>query len=175
MELLGTFDAAHAKVLQDAQRCLEAIQRHASRPFNTAAQGVQILRDLRRESYEELNQIQHEHLIIHGAEWLVRHKRCNASAQWHWNPRQTGDATEPDLRGVVDGKVVVSAEVTASQNPVGVIDTRMHKTLAKLAHSAGERFYFVSTPSMLRRAQTKVRKNGWPIEVVLLDASAIAA
>jgi hypothetical protein len=137
MERLDTFQDAHAKVLVNAQRCMEKIRQLSARTFDTAEGGVRILQALRRETYEDLNQIQHEHTIVRAAQWLIAQEKCSQRTQWFWNPRQTGDATEPDLRGLEDGDVVVSAEITTSQNPVGVIDSRMRNTLAKLAEAEG--------------------------------------
>ena len=87
---------------------------------------------------------------------------------WYWNPRQTGDHTEPDLRGIYSGAILVSAEITTSEKPVGTIDSRMKKILTKLAAMQGEKFYFVRTSEMRQRAATKITKGGWEIEVIQL-------
>jgi hypothetical protein len=63
------------------------------------------------------------------------------------------------------GEIVLSAEVTTSERPVGIIDTRIRDTLAKLSTMPGRRFYFVRTDTMGQRAMTKVEKGGFPIEV----------
>ena len=63
---------------------------------------------------------------------------------------------------------MISAEITTSEKPVGTIDSRMQKTLAKLAEMQGAKFYFVRTPQMQQRANTKITKVGWNIEVVQL-------
>jgi hypothetical protein len=60
---------------------------------------------------------------------------------------------------------LLSAEVTASERPVGTIDTRIRDTLAKLGNMPGRRFYFVRTASMEQRATTKIEKGGFAIEV----------
>lgn len=174
MERLGSFDAANAKVLGDAQRCIDRIRLLCAQSVTTADRGVKVLRMLREETYEDLNQIQHEHLIVRAAQWLIEQKLCPANAEWSWNPRQTGDDSEPDLRGTENGSMLISAEITTSREPVGVIDTRMRKTLAKLAQTKGAKFYFVRTESMRRRAETKVKKAKWPIQVVLLGDPDIA-
>lgn len=174
MERLGTLEAANAKVLADAQRCIDRIRRLCVASVTTADDGVRVLRLLREEAYEDLNQIQHEHLIVHAAQWLIQQKHCPTSVEWSWNPRQTGDDSEPDLRGTHDGSVVISAEITTSRDPVGVLDTRMRRTLAKLALTEGQKFYFVRTESMRRRAATKVAKAQWSIQVVLLGGPSIA-
>lgn len=171
MKRLGTFAEAHQKVLDDTKRSLETIRRLSSLPCETTEAGIDILSSLRQESYEDLNQIQHEHLIIKAAEWLSSEERFSAGIEWSWNPRQTGDSSEPDLRGTLDCKIVLSAEVTTSARPVGTIDTRMQKTLAKLAQMPGGKFYFVRSEEMRQRAATKVAKGGWPIAIVRLTAT----
>jgi hypothetical protein len=168
MQRLGTIDEAKAKVLQDSRRCMERIRSIAEIPFDTSEDAVRVLQRVRSETYEDLNQIQHEHLIVCAAEWLLIHGICKPETQWSWNPRQTGDHSEPDLAGVVRGAKVVSAEITTSERPVGVIDTRMRNTLEKLTAQPGELFYFVRSKPMESRAWTKVRKAGWNIRVVQL-------
>jgi hypothetical protein len=105
--------------------------------------------------------------------WFQHFEGLNQSARmvWSWNPRQTGDSTEPDLRGHLDGTVVLSAEVTTSKEPLGTIDKRMGSTLQKLAQMDGALYYFVRTDTMLSRARTKVLKGQWPIEVIKVDAA----
>jgi len=168
MDHLGTFVSASDKVLADIKRCIARVQALSAQPFETAQAGVGILQALRSETYEDLNQIQHEHLILLAAHWLLAEDVCSPSTEWHWNPRQTGDEQEPDLRGVQGANTVVSAEVTTSERPVGVIDSRMRKTLAKLARTDGVKFYFVRTEAMRKRANTKIARAGWPITVVML-------
>ncbi|MCP2085941.1 UNVERIFIED_ORG: hypothetical protein J2Y81_001958 [Paraburkholderia sediminicola] len=170
MKRLGTFAEAHQKVLTDAKRSLAIVQQLSSLPCETTEASINILSRLRQESYEDLNQIQHEHLIIKAAEWLSADGRFSTGIEWSWNPRQTGDNSEPDLRGTLDGKIVLSAEVTTSARPVGTIDARMQKTLAKLAQMQGEKFYFVRSEEMRQRAATKVEKGRWSIMIVRLAA-----
>lgn len=170
MNQLGTFDEAKRKVLSDIKLCLTAIQKLSSRSYSTAEDGVSILDGLRKETYEDLNQIQHEHLIVCAAEWLVSERLCPDKTVWFWNPRQTGDSQEPDLRGVSGERIVVSAEITTSESPQGVIDTRMRKTLEKLSGMPGSKFYFVRTASMHRRACTKIAKANWSIRAIHLSA-----
>ena len=61
------------------------------------------------------------------------------------------------------------ADLTTSNSPVGVIDKGMAGTLRKLSLMEGKKFYFVRSSKMRIRAMTKVRRGGWPIEVVCLD------
>ena len=168
MQLLGTLPEAHAKIWADTQQLITLIAGLASRDVGSLDVGISLLRSIREESYEELNQIQHEHLILVAAEWLVAEKRCPPDTLWYWNPRQTGDSSEPDLRGCVDATVLVSAEVTTSKAPIGTIDKRMAGTLSKLAKMEGQLYYFVRSTAMHKRAQTKITKAQWRIEAIEL-------
>ncbi len=169
MDRLGTFEDAKDKVLAEIKRCLATVRSLATQPFNSPNEGVGILDRLRKETYEDLNQIQHEHLIVRAAEWLISASICPRTTQWYWNPRQTGDHQEPDLRGIHNKEIVVSAEITTSDSPKGVIDTRMRHTLEKLAHMEGGKYYFVRTDSMRTRANTKILKRRLAIQVVKID------
>ena len=129
-------------------------------------QGIETLTQLRQQVYEDLNQIQHEEMVLRAARFLQESRLARETIEWFWNPRQTGAITEPDLRGELDSQIVVSAEVTTSERPVGSIDRRMAHTLHKLNDMPGRRIYFVRTDSMARRARTKVKKSAYEIEVV---------
>ena len=168
MDRLGTFADARKKVLADVQRFLSTVQSLSAARVDVVEAGIGVLKQLREETYEDLNQIQHEFMIVCAAEWLVTKGRSPSETVWSWNPRQTGDANEPDLRGVHGGIVVASAEITTSVQPMGVIDSRMRNTLRKLSSMDGQKFYFTASKSMCQRAQTKVGKAGWQIEVIHL-------
>ena len=127
--------------------------------------GILQLREIRSSIYEDLNQIQHEYLILRALGWL-RDNGFGSVVEWEWNPRQTGTANEPDLRGSLNGTILVSAEASASENPIGMVDKRMRETLGKLSQMGGERFYFVRTDVMANRARTKISKAQWAITVV---------
>jgi len=172
MDSLGTLADATEKVLRDVRQCLDVIQRLSRKPFDTPGEGVAVLRTLRNETYEDLNQIQHEYMILVAARWLVTSDACPPTTTWSWNPRQTGTSAEPDLQGCHEGVVILSAEITTSARPIGVIDTRMGRTLEKLSELPGTLYYFVCSEAMRQRATTKTRKAGWPIRVVLLDGEA---
>lgn len=166
-------DTAEEKVLGDVRRCLAKMRGLLPASADTVEAGVAALSKLRTEGYEELNQIQHEYAALCAVRWLVTQARAPEGTRWEWNSRQTGDATEPDIRGVVEGRVVISGEVTTSARPIGVIDRRMQSTLEKLAGMEGARFYFVLSERMRKRAETKVRKAGHNLVVVRL-AHAVA-
>jgi hypothetical protein len=102
--------------------------------------------------------------------WLKSDDPSLNRAIWYWNPRQTGSKEEPDLAAEQQGIRLISAEVTASRNPIGIIDKRMTQTLQKLNKMPGKkRFYFVRSESMSKRAQSKVVNNNLDINVVLLE------
>ena len=170
MQLIGDFAQAHEKVLRDTRNCLDSIKQVSAESFETVEAGIALLDRLRRESYEDLNQIQHEHMVLRSAHWLEANVAEIAGVEWSWNPRQTGDSSEPDLRGTLRGAVVISAEITTSERPVGTIENRMKSTLTKLAEFGGNRYYFVRTNAMAQRANTKVAKAGWSVRVVNLGA-----
>jgi hypothetical protein len=170
MKILGTLTEAHEKIWSDTQRLIGGIQSISSPAVTSIEEGIGLLQRLRQESYEDLNQIQHEHTILLAAEWLIHRGFADLATKWLWNPRQTGDASEPDLRGVSGKQISISAEITTSAAPNGVIDTRMARTLAKLSLMPGGRFYFVKTAVMANRARTKIRKAGWAISVVDFSA-----
>jgi hypothetical protein len=174
VERLGTFADARIKVLEDVKRLLRTVQRVAATSVGAVDAGIAVLKQLRADIYEDLNQIQHEFMVVCAAEWLIGQNRCPTDTVWYWNPRQTGSADEPDLRGERRGVVILSAEITTSSKPEGLIDTRMRKTLQKLSTMAGQQFYFTASVAMCQRAQTKIRKGGWNIEAIHLLAAANA-
>jgi hypothetical protein len=168
MDRLGTFDDARVKVLADVRRFLSTVQSLSAAPVDIVETGISVLKQLRQKTYEDLNQIQHEFMIVCAAEWLVTQKRCPPETVWSWNPRQTGTANEPDLRGEHGGVVIASGEITTSTEPKGLIDSRMRDTLRKLSTMNGRKYYFTASSSMCQRAQTKIQKAGWEIEPVHL-------
>ncbi len=171
MERIHDAAKAEAKVLRDMQELVLQIRKIAEHdPVNVDYGGLQ-LRLIRLSVAEDLNQIQHEYLILRGIKWLGG-EGFGSDVEWEWNPRQTGGASEPDLRGRRAGTVIVSAEATASENPVGAVDKRMQVTLDKLNRVEGQKFYFVATETMAQRAKAKVAKAGWPIKVVCCECKA---
>ena len=117
-----------------------------------------------------MNQLQHEALILEVAK-LLRDDFHPSVVRWLWNPRQTGCKDEPDLRGLDDeGQIVVSAEVTTSDNPDGAIDGRMARTLEKLSAMPGDKYYVVMTTAMEHRAKSKVNRLGLQVKILRLEA-----
>lgn len=165
MERIEDAARAEAKVLRDMQEIVSHLRRLSALDVKDVREGIARLREIRSSVYENLNQIQHEYLLLRGLGWLLENG-FDSKVEWEWNPRQTGSGNEPDLRGSVNGSIVVSAEASTSENPVGIIDGRMRDTLAKLSQMEGRKFYFVGAAGMAQRAKTKTRKANWLINVV---------
>jgi hypothetical protein len=172
MENIGNLNSAEQKVLADSSLLLKTLRENCATEPTSAADAVSVLANIRDLAYENLNQIQHEYLILLAAKYLTEEAIVPAETFWQWNPRQTGGSSEPDLQGTVGAAVLISAEITTSRRPIGTIDKRMRTTLAKLNVFAGQRFYFVRTSAMATRASTIVRANDYTIAVVILPHGA---
>jgi len=125
MEKIISLSEAETNLLSDIKTCVERIRSLVREDVTTVHRGIETLRRLREAIYEDLNQIQHEEMILRAARSLQGSDFQWEVVDWYWNPRQTGDRSEPDLRGVKNGEIVVSAEITTSERPVGTIDGRM--------------------------------------------------
>jgi len=167
MEQVGSIPEAKRRLLAKIKELLSSTKRLIPDEVDSVGTGIGVLSALRREIYEDLNQIQHAALILDGAEWLEKDVLQGETAEWHWNPYQTGTNDEPDLL-CRSGADMIVAEATASPEPKGFIDSRMASTLEKLNRMNGERYYFVRTATMKRRAETKIAKAGWDIRVIAL-------
>ncbi len=165
---------AKGKILADIRRYVAEVQGITRSPVDTVEDGIRKLAALRKTSYEDLNQIQHEYGALCAIQWLIAQGRAPEGVNWQWNPRQTGDAAEPDIRAVLEGKTIISGEVTTSPKPEGSIATRMASTLRKLAAMEGQLFYFVLTAAMANCARTKATKAGYALDVVQLQGAALA-
>src|SRR5262245_5091072 len=121
MQRIENSIAAEEKLLADIQNVLSTIKRLSGQQIENVQVGVAQLRMIRSSVYEDINQIQHEYLIVRALGWLLQ-KGFSSEVTWEWNPRQTGTANEPDLRGSLNGTILISAEASASKRPVGVID-----------------------------------------------------
>lgn len=155
------------RILADIQQLARNVARVVEGDIANLVQGIEVLGALRKTAYEDLNQLQHEALILEAAV-MLEHELGATNIEWSWNPRQTGLLDEPDLRGAVNGETALSVEATASESPDGAIDTRMRHTLQKLSVMPGRKVYCVRTEAMRRRAQTKVCKAGYDIKVRLV-------
>ncbi len=139
-----------------------------SSKHDTLGDGVSHLSSVRKELYEDLNQLQHRYLALTAMEYLEANQTNTQSISWSWHPTSTGPANEPDILGVVDKGTALLGEVTSSPKPIGSIDKRMAATLGNLSKMDGKKYYFVRTDVMAKRARTKVEKAGYDIEVVTL-------
>jgi len=165
MEPLDDLAAMEEEVLAQIKRVILDIKKAIKDEPSDLAEGIRVLADLRKEVYEDLNQLQHEAMILRAARSINSTDFFGDIIEWYWNPRQTGSAEEPDLRGEIKGKAVVSAEITTSENPKGTIDKRMASTLKNLNNMSGKKLYFVRTETMENRAKTKVLKSGYQIKI----------
>jgi hypothetical protein len=165
MERIVDLNTAETQVFQRVRELIAASRVIVAEEPPNLKSGIETLKELRRAIYENLNQIQHEGMILRAARLLENSELTGRDVEWYWNPRQTGTADEPDLRGLVSDRIVVSAEITASESPRGIIDQRMGTTLKKLSKLPGKAFYFVCTDSMEKRARTKIGQAGYQIEV----------
>lgn len=122
MEKIISLSEAETNLLSDIKTCVERIRSLVREDVTTVHRGIETPRRLREAIYEDLNQIQHEEMILRAARSLQGSDFQGEVVDWYWNPRQTGDRSEPDLRGVKNCEIVVSAEITTSERPVGTID-----------------------------------------------------
>lgn len=166
MKRITSTKLAEVRLYSELREYLARIREPVEQDVTSIEKGMAVLRKLRKDSYEDLNQIQHESLILQALRWLKSSLPEETISDWYWNPRQTGNSAEPDLRGEKDGEIIVSAEATASEEPTGVIDSRMRDTLAKLDIMPGKHYFFVRTEPMAQRAKTKFLNKGYSIAVV---------
>ncbi len=171
MEPLQDIDAERSRVLQEIRRLTSDVADIVTAEVKALDEGIKMLACLRENAYELTNQLQHEALILEAAADIAK-DWGDLCIEWSWNPRQTGSVEEPDLQGEVNGDIVISAEVTTSRRPIGMVDQRMAKILKKLSRLPCQRIYCVRTPEMRRRAETKIRKAGYDIEVRMLPGRA---
>ncbi|HJZ05432.1 MAG TPA: hypothetical protein VJ327_06255 [Patescibacteria group bacterium] len=141
MEIIRDIKEVEAKILEDIKECIRTIK-SLTEDVENIDDGIKSLRDIRSIAYENMNQIQHEHLVLRGTQWLRENGYQDEKYEWSWNPRQTGDASEPDLMAKDGQNTILCAEATTSENPVGVIDSRMRDTLEKLSKMNGKKVLF---------------------------------
>ena len=149
MQRLGDISQQRVRILTEIREAVEEIRACVRADVRDLRHGVRVLDALRQAVYEKLNQLQHDALILDVGSHLQKHETSLDGVEWEWNPGATGGRGEPDLRGRVNDRVVVSAEVTTSREPKGSIKTRMKDThLEKLRKMDGRRFYCVRTKEM---------------------------
>lgn len=162
MEQIANLSLAEEQAFQKVKQLLSMTRRDVAEEPSSLKDGISVLARLRNDIYENLNQIQHEAMILRAALDLQSKDLARKPVNWYWNPRQTGGLEEPDLRGIVGGSIHISAEITTSES---LIDKTMGATLKKLSKMPGKKIYFVRTEAMETRAKTKVSKAGYPIEI----------
>ncbi len=163
MKPLDNIEAEEAEILTRLRECIARIQQLLDGGVSDVSSGIALLRLLRSGSAEDINQLQHAALALAAVRHIQSQRSDTATLTWYWHPFQTGGIDEPDLQATDGKRVIISAEITASERPVGVIDSRMAHTLQKLSTMPGDLYYFVRTDEMLRRAQTKIHKSGYAI------------
>ena len=141
----------------ELQEWFSVIRKHLSKNPLSVNDQIELLNEIRKDIYEDLNQLQHKSAIILIAEELQ--KEFPSITEWYWHPKQTSQENYADLTGIVNDEVFLNAEITTSLNPVGTIDKRMKKTLESLNLKQGKKFYYVQTDKMMARALTKIKKN----------------
>ena len=166
MKNISDLNIAEEETLLKVKQCITTIRNLVVNAPSDLQTGINILERLRNKSYEDINQIQHEAMILRAVRLLESSDFAGKHIEWQWNPQQTGLAEEPDLSGKIEGKIEISAEITTSKNPIGTIDQRMKTTLNNLSKMSGKKYYFVHTQTMEKRAKTKVGKSGYKIEVI---------
>jgi len=170
MEEIEDLCAEESRILNQLKEVFSHIRLAGQAQPSSLESGLEVIRSLRHLIYEDMNQLQHEALILEVAK-LLRGDFHPSVVRWLWNPRQTGRKDEPDLRGLDhQGQIVVSAEVTTSENPQGTIDGRMARTLEKLSAMPGDKYYVVMTTAMEHRAKSKVNSLGFPVKILRLEA-----
>jgi len=137
------------------------LRRHTQTIPSTTDEQIMLLKNIRSNIYEDLNQLQHKALIIESA--VILQKEYPKINKWNWHPKQTSHPEEADLTGYINNEVFLNAEITTSIDPDGVADTKMRKTMSSLNKKKGLKFYFVQTEKMFNRAQSKINNNGWDI------------
>jgi hypothetical protein len=170
MERITDIEHIRVKVLTDIKNYINTIREFAGEEFSSISDGLTVLQNLRSSVYEDLNQIQHEYLILQGILWLSENGFNQPDIIWYWNPRQTGNTEEPGLRATRNGKILLSAEATTGEIPQDLIDSRMNHRLLKLNEMEGTRYYFVRTTSMENRARTKVIGGRLLIKVIKIES-----
>lgn len=169
MQTIGDITATELKLLNQLKEEFSNFRLASQTEVKDLDKGLEILKGLRHLVYENMNQLQHEALILKTVRLIQDKFYPNVHIKWFWNPRQTGGKNEPDLQGLYQDKVIISAEVTTSLKPQGTIDSRMAKTLKKLSIMLGNKYYVVINEEMEQRAKSKVNRLGYEINVLRLE------
>ncbi|MEX2401129.1 MAG: hypothetical protein WD423_10185 [Rhodothermales bacterium] len=71
MTEIGPLDKARDILLADIRALLEKLRAHVEVEPASVHEAVDLLFAVRSDVYEDINQLQHEHLILKAADWLV--------------------------------------------------------------------------------------------------------
>ena len=169
MKEIGDTASAESKLLAQLNEVFSHFRVAGQTQTHNLEKGIEILQSVRTLVYENMNQLQHEALLLKTAKYLQEKVYPNVQIKWLWNPRQTGTKNEPDLQGWDNKKVIVSAEVTTSLIPQGATNKRMTTTLTKLSAMPGDKYYIIATEEMDSRAKSKAITLGYDIKVLRLS------
>ena len=165
MERLGDIDRVETELYESIQATIQKIRKIVSVEVQSPKKSVQLLRELRKEVYEDINQLQHADLVLKTARF-IEHRNRQTEIEWYWHPFQTGGSDEPDLKGLINGIVEFSIEVTTSESPNGTIRKRIYEVLKKLNKLEGQKIYVVNTRLMKVAAENKIIKERYSIDVI---------
>ena len=82
------------------RQCIARIQQLIAPEIADVSSGVALLRLLRSDAAEDINQLQHAALILESARHIQTQRPETTSLDWFWHPYQTGGIDEPDLQGL---------------------------------------------------------------------------
>jgi len=153
---LESIGKERAAILKEVIRLTQRLKELLQKDILGLTHGIEVLKAIRRDAYEDLNQLPHASMILDAADDIQDAFFKGQALSWKWNAKQTGLGDEPDLMGFANGSAVVSAEITTSDDPQGSLDSRMRDTLKKLEKCPGRHFYFVDSRAMDQRARTKI-------------------
>jgi len=93
MRKIGDFDSERNKLLKEARKLISEVQGVVGvEKIDNLKKAVDTLWELRRVCYENLNQIQHDVMILQAAKWIEANYYREKNIEWCWNPRQTGSS-----------------------------------------------------------------------------------
>jgi len=172
MHKIGDFKSERNKLLQEARDTISDVKKIVTKVRQIdnikEKEAVDILSTVRDRCYENLNIIPHDLMILQAADWIKKRNYPHKAIEWHWNRAQTSKKEEADLHGKIDGKIVVSAEITTSAKP---IYKKMAQTLKKLNEMQvpGKKIYFVQTKDMKKPADAEIKEKGYKIKVEIIQ------
>jgi hypothetical protein len=163
---------AKIELEKKVDKLLTGITEFNTKKVFTLSDKVKILNDIRKHFYENLNQFQHENLLLKVCDYFEGENKENIRYEidtWKWHPNQTSKKDEVDLMGFKNEKLVVCAEVTTANSPNGKIDTIMRNTLDGLNKLKTDKYYVVTTDEMYKRAKSKIKNRGLNIKLLKFE------